>query len=613
MSTASRSRPASPFPGSIRESRPAHVLWFGELGARDAARVGGKASALGVVFGALSRRGIRVPNGFATTADAYASYLDSAVPRSEWRALAPTLDRLDVSIQRRGTLRRALSSLLGAGGSTEALDLHDRCAAARALCLATPVPPSVRASLAVAYDILCGPSGSPIEVAVRSSATREDSADASFAGQYESFLAVRGLDAVLSAWRRCAASAFTERAVSYQMRHGMDPRKGAVSVVVMPMVRADLACSGVAFTLDPDSGNGNFVHVTSSYGLGEPVVQGVVSPDTFLVWKEGLRRGEPAIVSRALGSKEQKLVCAETGGATALVDVESSARAAWSLTDEEVLRLARMALVVEEHYGRPVDIEWAKDGVSGEILLVQARPETVHGDRASGEARPGRVVHSMDPALVHALKGNGRVLATGRAVGTRIASGRVRHYATYREVVERERELRLRLTAGEARESLPPEQLVFEPGEVLVTGMTTPDWEPLMRKASLIVTERGGPTSHAAIVARELGIPAIVGCGAGARRLSPLSIVTGSCAEGDLGYVFEGAQPFEIRRVDAAEARPLGTEIKLSIGVPERAPADAMLPSDGVGLARLEVVLTSRVGIHPLALALHDELQAFAE
>ena len=397
--------------------------------------------------------------------------------------------------------------------------------------------------------------------------------------------------------------------MSYQLGRGMDPLEGAVSVVVMKMVRSDIATSGVMFTLDPESGNRNVVHVSSSYGLGELVVQGTVSPDFFLVWKEGLRRGRSAVVHRWLGAKDLKLVYSTQGGtATESVDVDASRRRVWSLTSEEALELARMALVIEDHYGRPMDIEWAKDGYTGDLFIVQARPETVH----SGEEQKNILeTYSMGEALLATLRSEGKLLLTGQAVGTRIGAGKVRVYRDYQEVIERKRALRNMLKDGRPLEDIPAEAHVFDTGDVLVTSLTTPDWEPMMKEASLVVTENGGRTSHAAIVAREFGIPAIVGCEDATRVLEPLSLVTGSCAEGDIGAVYEGMHPFEVQRVDLGELPELRTKVKLNVRFPSKALHDAMLPSDGVGLARLEFILTAQVGIHPLALLYYEELRSF--
>ena len=576
------------------------------IGMEDVGEVGGKAASLGELYAALGSKGIRVPEGFVTTAAAHRLFLEADVPPGTWRDVpCDDIPALHMRASSRSRLSEALRILLEDADPADALDLHARTAAARAYCDATPVPEPLRLAVERDYADLCRAFDAEVDTAVRSSATREDSDGASFAGQYESFLNVRGIDGILAAWKGCCASAFTERAVSYQLRNGMDPLTGAVSVVVMKMVRSDLAASGVMFTMDPDSGNRNVIHVTSSYGLGEAVVQGAVSPDTFLVWKEGLRRGGAALVHRRMGAKDRKMIYASQGGtATESVDVEAAHRRRWSLRREEVMALARMALTIEEHYGRPMDIEWAKDGYTGDLYIVQARPETVHC-RADG-------VHvletySMAPELVEELRSNGALLAKGQAVGTRIAAGKVRRYSSYADVIERKRRLREAVAAGRDLEEVPAGERVFDPGDVLVTEMTTPDWEPLMREASLIVTEKGGRTSHAAIVAREFGIPAIVGCGETARALEPLAEVTGTCAEGETGYVFQGIHPFTIERAELDDEE-LRTAVKLNVGFPERALNDAMLPCDGVGLARLEFILTSEVGVHPLALLYWSEL-----
>ncbi|MEX2467495.1 MAG: phosphoenolpyruvate synthase, partial [Gemmatimonadota bacterium] len=488
--------------------------------------------------------------------------------------------------------------------------LHGRASLARALVLATPIPGPISDALTRSYRRLVEEYGHEVDLAVRSSATREDSSMASFAGQYDSYLNIRGIDGVLESWRRCCASAYTERAIGYQIRKDMNPLEGAVAVVVMKMVRSDIATSGVMFTLDPDSGNPNVVHITSSYGLGELVVQGTVSPDTVVLWKEGIRRGFSSVVHRQLGAKDKQLVYSSQGGTTTeSVDVHAARQRQWSLTREEALELAKMAITIEDHYGTPMDVEWAKDGYSGQLYIVQARPETVHSnDQSTSVMRTYR----MDPELVRTLERDGDVVARGHAVGTRIGSGRVRRYHDYEEVIVRKRELRNRLAAGEQLEDIPLDQHVFDEGDVLVTEMTTPDWEPLMKDASLIITEKGGRTSHAAIVAREFGIPAIVGCHDATKLLDPLMEVTGTCAEGDEGLVLRGIHDFEVEEVVMDSLPDLRTQIKLNVGFPGKALSDAMLPSDGVGLARLEFILTAQVGIHPLALAYFEELRDFA-
>lgn len=603
ISSLSTSRSSDPDPVE------AFVRWFEDLGARDVPSVGGKAASLGEMFGALTQRGVRIPNGFATTVSAYDRFLDAPVVLEAWADLAEEARRLDADVLRAGTLREALVALFDSGDPSDHVDMHARAGLARGLVRATPVPIDVDRSLRIAYKQLADQYVGDVDLAVRSSATCEDSEMASFAGQYESYLNVRGEDGVIEAWRKCCASAFTERAIGYQLERDMDPMECRLGVVVMKMVRSDIATSGVLFTLDPDSGNRNVIHITSAYGLGELVVQGSVSPDTFVVWKEGVRRGRSAVVHRQLGAKDQKLVYATQGGtSTESVDVQAARQRQWSLSREEALELAEMALTIEEHYQRPVDIEWAKDGYSGELYIVQARPETVHANAAEGSTFQR---FRMAPDVVDGLIDGGSVLLRGHAVGSRIGAGRVRVYRDYEEVIVRKRQMRNRLAAGERLEDIPVEERVFDHGDVLVTELTTPDWEPLMKEASLILTEKGGRTSHAAIVAREFGIPAIVGCADATKLLTPLQEVTGTCAEGDEGLVFDGIQPFEIVEVEFDANVETRTGVKLNVGFPGKALQDAMLPSDGVGLARLEFILTAQVGIHPLALAYYDELRDF--
>ena len=587
------------------------ALWFSEIAMGDSALVGGKAASLGEMYQELAPKGLKVPNGFATTAQAYTTFLDADVADDTWADVEyeEGLSRVCHRAAKASTLREALHCLFEDADTNDHLEMHARTAMARAFVGATPLPAEVRTALAEGYAQLCSEYGPGVDVAVRSSATKEDSAEASFAGQYESFLNISGIPDVVDSWKGCAASAFTERAVGYQLSRGMDPLEGAVAVVVMKMVRSDIATSGVMFTMDPDSGNQNVVYVSSAYGLGELVVQGSVSPDAFLVWKDGLSRGKSAIVHRVLGAKDRKMVYSIQGGtATESVDVEASRRRAWSLTREEVLHLGRMAVMIEEHYGRPMDIEWAKDGYTGDLFIVQARPETVH----SGEGHNVLRTYSMESKLLKKLKKDGKQLLTGSAVGTRIGTGRVRVYDSYQDVILRKRALRTRLKAGESIDDIPAEERVFDPGDVLVTEMTTPDWEPMMKEASIIITEKGGRTSHAAIVAREFGIPAIVGCDDATKVLKPLMEITGSCAEGETAYVYKGIHPFDIEEVVIEGVDELETKIKLNVGFPDRALQDAMLPSDGVGLARLEFILTAQVGIHPLALLYFDQLRDYA-
>ena len=448
-----------------------------------------------------------------------------------------------------------------------------------------------------------------VDVAVRSSATTEDSAEASFAGQYESYLNVSGEQDIIEKWRRCVASMFTERAIGYHLEHKMHPLDSAIAVVVMKMARSDKACSGVMFTIDPDSGHEGVIHIGSAYGLGELVVQGVVSPDTFTVWKEGLRRDKFPIVHRTLGSKDQMMVYhEEAANEVQSIAVPFEDRRRWSLTREECVELAHMALKIEDYFQRPMDIEWAKDGTNDELYIVQARPETIHSKAHNSKM----IVYKIDEILAQQMKDDGRVMATGQAVGKRIGTGKVRLYRTYGEVLEGKRELRKMLDSGMSREEISPELSVFDDGDVLVTEMTTPDWEPLMKQASLIITRKGGRTSHAAIIAREFGIPAIVGC-SDAMDLPNFSQVTGSCAEGDVGYVYAGEVPFEVEEVSFDETLELKTKIKLNVGFPTKSLADSRLPVDGVGLARIEFILSSELGIHPLAFVHHAAMKSYVD
>ncbi len=588
------------------------ILWFEELTKDDTALVGGKAASLGEMYRQLVPKGVRVPNGFASSAQAFREFVHAPIPAGTWTEVRDheSVPGLRSRAARGGSLADALRTCFEGAATEDQVEMHARCLLARTFVVETPIPAVVEQSIRGAYRDLCGKSRRDADVAVRSSATCEDSEMASFAGQCESYLNIHGEDSVIHHWKKCVASLFTERAVSYQIKQGMDPLGNALSVVIMLMVRSDLATSGVMFTLDPESGHRGIIHISSAYGLGELVVQGSVSPDSFLVWKEGLRRGKLAVVHRHLGAKDRKMVYSRQGGSpTESVDVVASRRRAWSLGRDEVLELGRMALVIEEHYGQPMDIEWAKDGRTGDLYIVQARPETVHS-----KAPPNRLErYVMDAALIAQLQAQGKVLARGQAVGTRIGTGKVRLYRSYEEVILRKRALRNRLSAGANLEEISVEDRVFDPGDVLVTEMTTPDWEPMMREASLIVTVKGGRTSHAAIIAREFGIPAIVGCDRATEILKPLMEVTGSCAEGETATVYEGKRAFKVETVEIDTSIKLDTKIKLNVGFPDKALRDAMLPADGVGLARIEFILTSEVGIHPLSLLYREELGHFLE
>jgi len=594
--------------GPIAEKN--YLAWFEESGMSDVATIGGKGASLGEMYSSLTEKGIPIPNGFTVTVDAYAEFVDSEIDSTRWSGIseAEGLPGLRDSVMKAKTLRGAIHACFEGAKTSDHLEMHSRTSLARSLILNSVVPSDVEEQIESGYLLLCDEYGPGVDVAVRSSATVEDSVDASFAGQYDSYLNITGPRSVIFNWKRCVASLFTERAVTYQIDRGMNPLEASLAVVVMKMVRSDLSSSGVMFTLDPDSGHSGVIHISSSFGLGELLVQGSISPDGFLVWKKGLEQGLPAIVQRHLGGKEEKMIYSEDSE-TKTVDVSLEDKLSFSLKRTEVLELAKMALIIEQHYDRPMDIEWAKDGLSGEIFIVQARPETVHAKEKSTVL----IRYHMSPKLVKQLRSNGSVLATGQAVGKRIGSGKVRQYQDYEAVISSKRNLRDRLATGTELESLEWEDRVFEEGDVLVTDMTTPDWEPMMKQASLIITRKGGRTSHAAIIAREFGIPAIVGATDVMQILEDGMVVTGSCAEGDDGLIFKGEQPFEIEEIVIDTDQKLKTKIKLNVGFPTKALADSMLPVDGVGLARIEFILSAEVGIHPMALVHYDALIEYAE
>ncbi len=585
--------------------------WFDEADMNDTATVGGKGASLGEMFQKLTSIGVKVPNGFTLTTEAFRRFISAAIPEATWKNVgAPEdVEALRSAAIKATTLKQALEICLRDADPSDHLNLNSRAALARSLVRETPVPESIKLAIATEYGKLCEMYAPGVDVAVRSSATTEDSAEASFAGQYESYLNVSGEQDIIEKWRRCVASMFTERAIGYHLEHKMHPLDSAIAVVVMKMARSDKACSGVMFTIDPDSGHEGVIHIGSAYGLGELVVQGVVSPDTFTVWKEGLRRDKFPIVHRTLGSKDQMMVYhEEAANEVQSIAVPFEDRRRWSLTRDECVELAHMALKIEDYFQRPMDIEWAKDGINDELYIVQARPETIHSKAHDSKM----IVYKIDEILAQKMKDDGRVMATGQAVGKRIGTGKVRLYRTYGEVLEGKRELRKMLDSGMSREEISPELSVFDDGDVLVTEMTTPDWEPLMKQASLIITRKGGRTSHAAIIAREFGIPAIVGC-SDAMDLPNFSQVTGSCAEGDVGYVYAGEVPFEVEEVSFDETLELKTKIKLNVGFPTKSLADSRLPVDGVGLARIEFILSSELGIHPLAFVHHAAMKSYVD
>ncbi|MDI6957796.1 MULTISPECIES: phosphoenolpyruvate synthase [unclassified Pantoea] len=530
------------------------VLWYNQLGMHDVDRVGGKNASLGEMITNLSSLGVSVPNGYATTSYAFNQFLDQSGLNQRIYALLDNTDIDDVA------------ALAQAGKQI------------RQWVVDTPFQPELEAAIRSAYEQLSA-DDAEASFAVRSSATAEDMPDASFAGQQETFLNVQGFDAVLVAVKHVFASLFNDRAISYRVHQGYDHRGVALSAGVQRMVRSDLASSGVMFTIDTESGFDQVVFITSAFGLGEMVVQGAVNPDEFYVHKPTLAANRPAIVRRTLGSKKIRMVYADSqehGEQVRIEDVEQEQRDRFSLTDDEVQALARQAVLIEQHYQRPMDIEWAKDGHTGKLFIVQARPETVRSN--------GQVMER------YSLQGKGSVLVEGRAIGHRIGAGEVK---VIHDISEMHR---------------------IEKGDVLVTDMTDPDWEPIMKKASAIVTNRGGRTCHAAIIARELGIPAVVGCGDATEHLKDGHKVTVSCAEGDTGYVYNDLLDFEVTSSQVDTMPDLPLKIMMNVGNPDRAFDFACLPNEGVGLARLEFIINRMIGVHPKALLEFDqqtpELQA---
>ncbi len=519
----------------------AYVLPFEKLTRHDVETVGGKNASIGEMIGNLARLGVRVPGGFATTARAYRDFLQQDGLDRRIRDALATLDVDDVT-------------KLAATG-----------AQIRQWILATPFPPEFEQAVLTAFRAMSA--GRDIAVAVRSSATAEDLPEASFAGQQETFLNVRGEANCLQAMHEVFASLFNDRAIAYRVHQGFDHSAVALSAGVQHMVRSDLGTSGVMFTLDTDSGFRDVVFITAAYGLGETVVQGAVNPDEFYLYKPALRAGRPAVLRRNLGAKAIKMVYGEASAAQRVrtVDVPASERAVFSLTDADLAALARQALIIEEHYQQPMDIEWGKDGATGEVFILQARPETV-------QSRVGRTIQRFT------LKGSSTVLTTGRAIGQRIGAGPAR---VIRDVEEMAR---------------------VQTGDVLVADMTDPDWEPVMKRASAIVTNRGGRTCHAAIIARELGIPAVVGCGDATTAIREGQQVTVSCAEGDTGHIYDGSLDFEQRQIELDSLPPIPVKIMMNVGNPDRAFDFASIPHRGVGLARLEFIINRMIGVHPRAL-----------
>ena len=532
-----------------------YVIPFDQLRLADIETVGGKNASLGEMINNLSQAGVKVPGGFATTAEAYRLFLAHEGLAGRIDEL---LDRLDVN---------DLEQLAETGQQI------------REWLLAAPLPDALQGEISQAWENLSAGQNADFSVAVRSSATAEDLPDASFAGQQETLLNVRGLEQLLRAVRQVFASLYTDRAIAYRVHQGYDHKDVALSVGVQRMVRSDLACSGVMFTLDTDSGFRDVVFITSSWGLGECVVQGSVNPDEFYVYKPALRAGKNAIIRRNLGSKSIKMVYNDDPNDdeyVVTVDVDPADSVRFSLDDADINTLAHYALAVEEHYGRPMDIEWARDGLDGELYLLQARPETV-------QSRNNQSIRRFT------LKDDSDVVAQGRAIGQKIGAGSAK---VIRDVSEMSR---------------------IQAGDVLVADMTDPDWEPVMKRAAAIVTNRGGRTCHAAIIARELGIPAVVGCGNATEAIKDGQPVTVSCAEGDEGYIYSGQLEFDEQEIELDRLPDIPVKIMLNVGNPDRAFDFAGIPNRGVGLARLEFIINRMIGVHPRALldfdALDEELQ----
>ncbi|MDQ0925513.1 pyruvate,water dikinase [Pseudarthrobacter sp. W1I19] len=521
------------------------VLWFSDLGLSDLDQVGGKNASLGEMVRNLASAGVKVPDGFATTADAYRRFLSGSGLDTRIEGILKDLDSGDVT------------ALALAGKQI------------RDLIRSTPFPAGFEEQVRSAYHRLTDNHGGDVSWAVRSSATAEDLPDASFAGQQETFLNIRGVDNILLAIKDVFASLYNDRAIAYRVHHGFTHSEVALSAGVQRMVRSDVGASGVMFTMDTETGFNDAVFITSSYGLGEAVVQGAVNPDEFYVHKAALAAGRPAVLKRGLGEKAVQMTYTESrevGRTVDFVPVPQDLRRRFSLTDAEVEELARHAMAIEAHYGRPMDIEWGKDGVDGELYILQARPETVESRKATGTISR------------YTLNERSTVLVEGRAIGQRIGAGQVRVLTSIDQMAS------------------------FQAGDVLVANMTDPDWEPIMKKAAAIVTDRGGRTCHAAIIARELGIPAVVGTGNASRVLADGAPVTVSCAEGEAGLVYEGLLDYTLSETSLDTMPPAPVKIMMNVGTPEQAFSFARLPHHGVGLARLEFIINRQIGIHPNAL-----------
>ncbi|HLC60805.1 MAG TPA: phosphoenolpyruvate synthase [Candidatus Nanoarchaeia archaeon] len=533
------------------------VLWFNELSIEDVPLVGGKNASLGEMYRNLSGKGVKIPNGFAVTAYAYDYLLEKAKIKDE------------------------IKKVLGGLNTSNMKNLSDRGRKVREIIFKAEFPKELTDEIFASYRKLCKEYGAHTDVAVRSSATAEDLPDASFAGQQETYLNIRGEGALIDACKRCFASLFTNRAISYRVDKHFDHFKVALSIGVQKMVRSDKACSGVMFSIDTESGFKDAVLINGAYGLGENVVLGAVNPDQFYVFKPTLKKGFRPILSKKLGSKKIKMIYSEHGfkHSTENVDVQYEARFKFVLNDDEILKLAKWACIIEDYYSakakkfKPMDMEWAKDGITGELFIVQARPETVQSQR------------NFNILEEYFLKEKGQVILTGLSVGTKIGAGKAHVIKSAEDI------------GG------------FKPGEILITEKTDPDWEPIMKIASAIVTNRGGRTAHAAIIARELGIPAIVGTENGTEIVKTGTDVTISCAEGEVGKVYKGNLKFDIKKIDLKKLTRPKTMIMMNVGNPDSAFDFSFIPNDGVGLAREEFIISSYIKVHPLALLHYDKLK----
>jgi pyruvate,water dikinase len=544
-----------------------YILWFDEIGLQDLPLVGGKNASLGEMRRELGKGGVNIPNGFAVTVNAYHAFLERGIVQ-EWH------DGLG-----KRNVRENIQEILKGLDVQDLENLSEKGSRIRRLIYSLEFPRDLVDDIVKAYRKLCKEYGEDTDVAVRSSATAEDLPSASFAGQQETYLNIRGEYALIQACKRCFASLFTNRAISYRAHQNFDHFQVALSIGIQKMVRSDKACSGVMFTIDTESGFPNVVYITGSYGLGENIVQGVINPDEFYVFKPCLQKHYKPIIQKTLGTKEIKMVYTVEGeSSTKNVPVSAYERSNFILSDEEVIRLAQWGVRIEDHYSKkaghhvPMDIEWAKDGITQQLFVVQARPETVKSQT------------NKNVLETYVLKERGKVLTQGKSVGEKIGSGPVSVLSSVREIGR------------------------FKKGEILVTQMTDPDWEPILKLAAGIVTDRGGRTCHAAIISRELGIPCVVGTGNGSEVLTECERATVCCAEGETGYVYDGVLDFEVKHFDMEHLEKPHTKIMMNVGNPDNAFHLSFIPNDGVGLARLEFIINNFIKIHPMALLHFDHL-----